>query len=77
MREEDRGWRDGYAVKSTGCSSRGMWFDSQYPQDGSKQSVTQVPRDLMPYVSLHRQEALYRYTGKTPIHIKRVLKLKF
>jgi hypothetical protein len=35
-------WRDGLAVKSTGCSSRGPEFNSQQPHGGSQ------PSDLMP-----------------------------
>jgi hypothetical protein len=34
----DRGWRDGSAVKSTGCSSRGPEFNSQQPHGGSQDS---------------------------------------
>jgi len=32
-------WRDGSAVKSTGCSSRGPEFNSQQPHGGSQPSV--------------------------------------
>jgi hypothetical protein len=31
QRVNDWGWRDGSAVKSTGCSSRGPEFNSQKP----------------------------------------------
>jgi hypothetical protein len=34
-----RGWRDGSAVKSTDCSSRGSEFKSQQPHGGSQPSV--------------------------------------
>jgi hypothetical protein len=34
-----RGWRDGSAVKSTDCSSRGPEFNSQQPHGGSQPSV--------------------------------------
>jgi hypothetical protein len=34
-----QGWRDGSAVKSTGCSSSGPEFKSQQPQGGSQPSV--------------------------------------
>jgi hypothetical protein len=37
---ERRGWRDGSAVKSTDCSSRGPEFKSQQPHGGSQPSVT-------------------------------------
>jgi hypothetical protein len=33
------GWRDVSVVKSTGCFSRGLEFDSQQPHDGSQPSV--------------------------------------
>jgi hypothetical protein len=33
------GWRDGSAVKSTDCSSRGPGFNSQQPYGGSQPSV--------------------------------------
>jgi hypothetical protein len=34
-----RGWRDGSAVKTTDCSSRGHEFNSQQPHDGSQLSA--------------------------------------
>ena len=34
-----KGWRDGSAVKSTDCSSRGPEFNSQQPHVGSQPSV--------------------------------------
>jgi hypothetical protein len=37
--EERVGWRDGSAVKSTDCSSRGPEFNSQQPRGGSQPSV--------------------------------------
>lgn len=40
-----RGWRDGSAVQITGCSSRGLRFDSQNPYGGSQLSVTLVSGD--------------------------------
>jgi hypothetical protein len=36
MRE---GWRDGSAIKSTNCSSRGPEFNSQQPHGGSQPPV--------------------------------------
>jgi hypothetical protein len=36
---ESRGWKNGSAVKSTDCSSRGPEFNSQQPHDGSQPSV--------------------------------------
>lgn len=39
-----RNWlRNGSVVKSTGCSCRGLGFDSQHPHDGLQPSVTQLP----------------------------------
>ena len=38
-REEKWGWRDGSAVKSTNCSSRGPEFNSQQTHGGSQPSV--------------------------------------
>jgi hypothetical protein len=35
----NEGWRDGSAVKSTDCSSRGPKFNSQQPHGGSQPSV--------------------------------------
>ncbi|CAO2583729.1 17-beta-hydroxysteroid dehydrogenase 13 [Lemmus lemmus] len=43
-----RGWRDGSAVGSSDCSSRGPGFDSQHPHGSSQLSVTPVPRDPTP-----------------------------
>jgi hypothetical protein len=37
-----RDWRDGSAVKSTDCSSRGPEFNSQQPHGGSQPSVMVV-----------------------------------
>jgi hypothetical protein len=39
LRSEDRGWRDGSAVKSTDCSFEGPEFKSQQPHGGSQPSV--------------------------------------
>ena len=39
MEEKSGGWRDGSAVKSTDCSSRGHEFKSQQPHGGSQPSV--------------------------------------
>ena len=38
-KEEEGGWKDGSAVKSTDCSSRGPEFKSQQPHGGSQPSV--------------------------------------
>lgn len=39
-----QGWRDGWAVKSTGCCCRGFGFIAS-SRDGSRPSVTLVPKD--------------------------------
>jgi hypothetical protein len=46
-----RGWRDGSAVKSTGCSSRGSEFNSQQPHGCGLQP------------SVMGSDALFRYAG--------------
>jgi hypothetical protein len=38
VKRAETGWRDGSAVKSTDCSSRGPEFNSQQPHDGSQPS---------------------------------------
>jgi hypothetical protein len=40
-------WRDGSAIKSTGCSPRGPGFDSPHPRRGSELPVTPVPGNLI------------------------------
>jgi len=37
-RNNNKGWRDGSAVKSTDCSSRGPEFNSQQPHGGLQSS---------------------------------------
>jgi len=49
-------WRDGSAVKSTGCSSRGPEFNSQSPHGGSQPSIL-------------GSDALFRHTDR---HANRV-----
>ena len=39
LERRSRGWRDGSAVRSTGCSSRGPEFNSQQPHGGSQSSI--------------------------------------
>lgn len=36
-------WRDGSTCRSTGCSSRGLWLNSQHPHSGSRPFVTLDP----------------------------------
>jgi hypothetical protein len=38
LHKKFEGWRDGSAVKSTDCSSRGPEFKSQQPHGGSQSS---------------------------------------
>jgi hypothetical protein len=47
VRDWGWGWRDGLVVKSTGCSSSGSGFDSQYPHGSSLPSVTSDPSNMM------------------------------
>jgi hypothetical protein len=56
QQHDSRGDRDGSVVKSTGCSSRGPGFDSQYPPDCSLLPVTLVSRDLTPSSGLQRYQ---------------------
>jgi hypothetical protein len=39
VKKKGEGWRDGSAVKSTGCSSEGPEFKFQQPHSGSQPSV--------------------------------------
>jgi hypothetical protein len=39
IKQDTRGWKDGSAVKSIDCSSRGPEFNSQQPHGGSQPSV--------------------------------------
>jgi hypothetical protein len=48
-------WRHGSEVKSTGCSSKGPWFNSQHPQGSLQLSVTPGPVNLPP---LHRHACM-------------------
>ena len=38
---------DSSVVKSTGCSFRGLEFNSQHPYDGLQPSITVVTLDIM------------------------------
>jgi hypothetical protein len=39
LKKTNKGWKDGSAVKSIDCSSRGLEFNSQQPHGGSQPSV--------------------------------------
>jgi hypothetical protein len=45
-----RAWRDGAAVKSTDCSSRGPEFNSQQPHGGSQLSVSDESDCVLIYI---------------------------
>jgi hypothetical protein len=62
-------WRDGSAVKNTGCSSRRPGFNSQHPHGTSQLSVTPVPEDLAPF---HR----HAFRQNTNAHKNKYLKKK-
>ena len=50
----DGGWRDGSAVGSTDCSSRGPGFNSKYPHGNSQLSEDPVPGDLTLHSNAHK-----------------------
>jgi hypothetical protein len=49
LRDFRGGWRDGSAVKSTDCSSKGPEFKSQQPHGDSQSSIL----ELMPSFGTH------------------------
>jgi hypothetical protein len=54
--------KDGIAIKSTGCSSRGQGFQSQHPYGGSQLSVTPVPGDSVHVVQRQTGRQKYLHT---------------
>ena len=48
LKTNKEGWRDGSALKSTGCSSRRPGFNTQHPHSSSQLSVTPAPGDPTP-----------------------------
>jgi hypothetical protein len=48
-------WRDGSAVKSTGCSTKELQINSQHPCGSSKVSVTPVPGMTPSHSDIRRQ----------------------
>lgn len=74
-----RGWRDDLVIKSTGCSFRGLRFNSQYPHGGSQLSITLVPGDLILHLAFETTrhehsahictQAKYLYSKFTHTHI--------
>ena len=71
LRVHYQGKREGSAVKSTSCSSRGPWFASQHPHCGLEPSVTLVPEDPV-FSGLHREQAgmqvVHRYACSKNTH---------
>jgi hypothetical protein len=53
-KKDEKGWRDGSVVKSTGCFSRRPGFSSQLPHSCSQPSITPISGDLMASSGLHR-----------------------
>ena len=53
--------RDGSAVKSSSCSSRGSGFDSQHPHNGSQSSITRFLVKQMPS-SLDTRHVMHKHT---------------
>lgn len=46
-----RGWRDGSADRSTGCSPKGLHLSSWHPHGSSQASVTPVPGNPAPFLA--------------------------
>ena len=61
---ERKGYRDGSAVKSTGCSSKEPWVDSQHPRGGSQLSVFTV---LLASMGL-RGHVVHKHTCRQNTH---------
>ena len=55
-RNNTGGWRDGSAVKSTVCSSRGPEFNSQQPYSGLQPSHMRSDSRLGGYVKTHMRK---------------------
>jgi hypothetical protein len=63
---KDRSWRDGSAVKSSGCSLRGPRFDFQQLH-GSSPSIYPIPGiNLRPFSDLFGPQACMRYPSIHP-----------
>lgn len=61
-----RGWRDGSAIKNTGCSCRSPAFSSQHPLGGSLQFLTTIPGYLAPSSGIcgHHAHVMHRHTHR-------------
>lgn len=70
IRNRGGGWRDGFVIKSTDCSSRSPGFSSQQPDDSSQPYVFPVPGDMKPSSGLlsHQTHMWCSdiHSGKTP-----------
>lgn len=68
-------WRDGSAVLSSDCPSKGPRFNSPYPNEDAQPSVAQVPEALMPsscfcgHKHTHGTQT-YITCRQTPVHMK-------
>ena len=58
-KERIGGWRDGSAVKSTDCSSRGPEFNSQQPHGDSQPSIMRSGALFWPCSHTYRQNIIY------------------
>ena len=52
-------WRDGSAVKSVACSSKGPEFNSQQPHGGSQPSVMRSGYEVFWSAGIHADRILY------------------
>jgi hypothetical protein len=67
------GWRDGSAVKSTGCPSGGPVFNCQNPYGSSKPAITPVPGDLgPPYRCTHNAHKNKREVSDPKYTLRRI-----
>lgn len=71
--KQNRGWRDGSSIKSTGCSSRGPRFNSQHPDGISQLLVTVVLYSQHPHTDSRQNTNAHKNksskTNKTPVTI--------
>lgn len=72
--------RDGPVVKNTGCSPRGLVFDSRYPHAGSQPFITLLLEDPVLSSSLWSTRHTHMpwtdmHTSKTPTRVSLIVKL--
>lgn len=70
------GWRDGSAVKTNNCSSRGPEFESQCPHGASQPSITPVSGTLTQglfqgLLISSGTRHVYMHAGNISMHIKK------